>query len=172
VLGADAPGSNTVAWESALDDIEAMRRWDVAQYLPDDLLVKVDRGAMSASLETRAPLLDHRVAELAFALSSNQLIKHGVGKWPLRELLKRFVPAAFYDRPKAGFSIPLAQWLRGPLRAWAEDLLSEERLKREGYFDGQKVRLAWLQHQRGTYDRSLHLWNILMFQSWLDKNSR
>ncbi|WP_313089518.1 asparagine synthase (glutamine-hydrolyzing) [Pseudomonas sp.] len=172
VLGIDHHNQDVVSWESADDYIEEMRRWDVSQYLPDDLLVKVDRGAMSASLETRAPLLDHRVAELAFSLSSDQLIKNGVGKWPLRELLKRYVPTSFFDRPKAGFSIPLAQWLRGPLREWAEDLLAEERIRREGYFDCQKIRSAWLQHQNGTYDRSLHLWNILMFQSWLDKNSR
>lgn len=172
VLGIDDRDRGIVTWESADDYIEEMRRWDVAQYLPDDLLVKVDRGAMSASLETRAPLLDHRVAELAFSLSSSQLIKNGVGKWPLRELLKQYVPTSFFDRPKAGFSIPLAEWLRGPLKGWAEDLLAEERIKREGYFDCQKIRTAWLQHQNGTYDRSLHLWNILMFQSWLDKNSR
>jgi asparagine synthase (glutamine-hydrolysing) len=172
VLGAGGQGQGAICWESADDYIEEMRRWDVSQYLPDDLLVKVDRGAMSASLETRAPLLDHRVAELAFSLSSDQLIKNGVGKWPLRELLKRYVPNSFFDRPKAGFSIPLAQWLRGPLREWAEELLTEERIKREGYFDCQKIRSAWVQHQNGTYDRSLHLWNILMFQSWLDKNSR
>jgi asparagine synthase (glutamine-hydrolysing) len=98
-------------------------------------------------------------------LSSEQLIKNGVGKWPLRELLKRNVPTSFFDRPKAGFSIPLAKLLRGPLREWTEDLLAEERIKREGYFDCQKIRSAWLQHQNGTYDRSLHLWNILMFQS-------
>jgi asparagine synthase (glutamine-hydrolysing) len=172
VLGARGQGQGVICWEPAHDYIEEMRRWDVSQYLPDDLLVKVDRGAMSASLETRAPLLDHRVAELAFSLSSDQLIKKGVGKWPLRELLKRYVPNSFFDRPKAGFSIPLAQWLRGPLREWAEELLTEERIKREGYFDSQKIRSAWDQHQNGTYDRSLHLWNILMFQSWLDKNSR
>ncbi|WP_283183667.1 asparagine synthase (glutamine-hydrolyzing) [Pseudomonas svalbardensis] len=172
VLGIDDHDRGVVSWESAVDYIEEMRRWDVSQYLPDDLLVKVDRGAMSASLETRAPLLDHRVAELAFSLSSSQLIKSGVGKWPLRELLKQYVPTSFFDRPKAGFSIPLAEWLRGPLKGWAEDLLAEERIKREGYFDCQKIRSAWLQHQNGTYDRSLHLWNILMFQSWLDRNSR
>lgn len=172
VLGAGGQGPNVICWESARDYIEEMRRWDVSQYLPDDLLVKVDRGAMSASLETRAPLLDHRVAELAFSLSSDQLINNGVGKWPLRELLKRYVPNSFFDRSKAGFSIPLAQWLRGPLKEWAEELLAEERIKREGYFDSRKIRSAWSQHQNGTYDRSLHLWNILMFQSWLDKNSR
>jgi asparagine synthase (glutamine-hydrolysing) len=172
VLGVGGEDQVVISWESADDYIEEMRRWDVSQYLSDDLLVKVDRGAMSASLETRAPLLDHRVAELAFSLTSGQLIKDGVGKWPLRELLKRYVPTSFFDRPKTGFSIPLAQWLRGPLREWAEDLLAEERIKREGYFDCKKIRTAWLQHQNGTYDRSLHLWNILMFQSWLDKNSR
>jgi len=171
VLGCDTMEREVETWESADNSIEEMRRWDVSQYLPDDLLVKVDRGSMSASLETRAPLLDHRVAELAFSLPTHQLIKDGKGKWPLRELLGRYVPTSLFERPKAGFSIPLAQWLRGPLKNWAGDLLSEDRLRREGYFDAQKVRSAWLQHQNGTYDRSLHLWNILMFQSWLDKNT-
>ena len=170
VLGIEPHAANVVSWTQADNYIEEMRRWDVSQYLPDDLLVKVDRGAMSASLETRAPLLDHRVVEVAFSLSSDQLIKNGCGKWPLRELLKRYVPTSFFDRPKAGFSIPLAQWLRGPLKEWAAGLLAEERIQREGYFDCQKIRLAWQQHQNGTYDRSLHLWNILMFQSWLEKN--
>jgi len=171
VLGCDTMYQEIEAWESAEDPIEEMRRWDVSQYLPDDLLVKVDRGSMSASLETRAPLLDHRVAELAFSLSAHHLIKDGKGKWPLRELLGRYIPTSLFERPKAGFSIPLAQWLRGPLKSWAEDLLSEDKIRREGYFDPQKVRAAWLQHQNRTYDRSLHLWNILMFQSWLDKNT-
>lgn len=165
VLGIDGQDQGGVSWEWVGDYIEEMRRWDVSQYLSDDLLVKADRSAMSASPETRAPLLDHRVAELAFFLSSEQLIKSGVGKWLLCELLKRYVPAGFFDRPKAGFSIPLAQWLRGPLREWAEDLLAVVRLRSEGYFDCQKIRSTWLQHQNRTYDRSLHLWNILMLQS-------
>ena len=171
VLGADCLMQDMSPWEEGADSIEEMRRWDFGQYLPDDLLVKVDRAAMSASLETRAPLLDHRVVELAFALPTHHLIKNGVGKWPLREVLKQYVPSSFFERPKAGFSVPLAEWLRGELREWAEELLDERKLESQGYFDTKKIRLIWSQHLQQTYDRSLHLWNILMFQAWLEKQS-
>ncbi|MGX9380324.1 asparagine synthase (glutamine-hydrolyzing) [Pseudomonas sp. JQ36] len=171
VLGIDSLNEPAPLWASGADSIEEMRRWDFNQYLSDDLLVKVDRAAMSASLETRAPLLDHRVVELAFALPTHHLIKNGTGKWPLREVLKQYVPSTFFERPKAGFSVPLAQWLRGELREWAESLLDAEKLRDQGYFDTNKIRLIWSQHLQGTYDRSLHLWNILMFQAWLEKQS-
>ncbi|PWE47449.1 asparagine synthase (glutamine-hydrolyzing) [Pseudomonas prosekii] len=171
VLGIDCLAETTAPWTVGADSIEEMRRWDFRQYLSDDLLVKVDRAAMSASLETRAPLLDHRVVELAFALPTHHLIKNGVGKWPLREVLKQYVPPAFFERPKAGFSVPLADWLRGELRDWAESLLDAGKLQDQGYFDTSKIRLIWAQHLQGTYDRSLHLWNILMFQAWLEKQS-
>lgn len=148
-------------------DISAMRRWDVKQYLTDDLLVKVDRATMHSSLESRAPLLDHRVAEFAFSLPERFLVRDGVGKWALRRLLDRYVPSELIDRPKAGFSIPLGDWLRGPLREWAEDLLCPKRLAEEGYLDADKVGRVWHEHLLGTFDRSVHIWNVLMFQAWL-----
>lgn len=147
--------------------IAAMRRWDVNQYLPDDLLVKVDRATMHSSLESRAPLLDHRVAELAFSLPERFLVRENVGKWALRRVLDRYVPRNLIERPKAGFSIPLGEWLRGPLRAWAEDLLEPSRLASEGYLDGDKVGRMWSEHLLGKFDRSVNIWNVLMFQAWL-----
>ncbi|WP_313644196.1 asparagine synthase C-terminal domain-containing protein, partial [Pseudomonas sp.] len=137
------------------------------QYLTDDLLVKVDRATMHSSLESRAPLLDHRVAEFAFSLPERFLVRDGVGKWALRRLLDRYVPSELIDRPKAGFSIPLGDWLRGPLREWAEDLLCPKRLAEEGYLDADKVGRVWHEHLLGTFDRSVHIWNVLMFQAWL-----
>lgn len=150
--------------------IEAMRRWDVQQYLCDDLLVKVDRASMSASLESRAPLLDHKVVELAFSLPERALINNGVGKWVLRRVLDRYVPGELIERPKVGFSVPLGDWLKGPLRDWAEALLSPQLLIRQGLLDEKQVSFMWQQHLSGQYDRSTYLWNILMFQSWYDVN--
>ncbi|MBC3419416.1 asparagine synthase (glutamine-hydrolyzing) [Pseudomonas sp. RW3S2] len=147
--------------------IAAMRRWDVNQYLPDDLLVKVDRATMYSSLESRAPLLDHRVAELAFSLPEHFLVREKVGKWALRKVLDRYVPRQLIERPKAGFSIPLGDWLRGPLRSWAEDLLNPSRLASEGYLDTDKVSRMWTEHLLGKFDRSVNIWNVLMFQAWL-----
>ena len=150
---------------------EQMRHWDVGQYLPDDLLVKVDRSSMSASLESRAPLLDHRVVELAFALPPHALDRAGQGKWILRRVLDRYVPRALIERPKVGFSIPLAQWLRGPLLEWASSLLDPQRLRSEGLLDADKVTAMWQEHRSGRFDRSGHLWNVLMFQAWLENLS-
>ncbi|ENB9665925.1 asparagine synthase (glutamine-hydrolyzing) [Pseudomonas putida] len=164
-------GGNCAGFDSfpALDNggIAAMRRWDVNQYLPDDLLVKVDRATMHSSLESRAPLLDHRVAELAFSLPERFLVRENVGKWALRRVLDRYVPKRLIERPKSGFSIPLGEWLRGPLRAWAEDLLDPSRLASEGYLDGDKVSRMWNEHLLGKFDRSVNIWNVLMFQAWL-----
>lgn len=168
VLGAsssiDAPLN---VWDSSPSWQHAMRRWDLHQYLPDDLLVKVDRAAMSASLESRAPLLDHHIAELAFAMPDRVLQRDGVGKWVLRRVLDRYVPRELIERPKAGFSIPLGEWLRQPLRDWAEALLEPSRLRSQGYLDAAKVERTWHQHLSGNYDRSPYLWNVLMFQAWL-----
>lgn len=150
------------------DAVDSLRRWDIEQYLQDDLLVKVDRAAMNASLETRAPMLDHRVVELALRLPRRMLIRDGVGKWVLRQVLDRYVPRALIERPKAGFEVPLAEWLRGGLKGWAEALLEPARIAREGYLDAARVQEAWEQHQSRVADRSLHLWHILMFESWLD----
>ena len=124
---------------------------------------------MANSLETRVPLLDHRVFEFAWQLPQHMKIRNGVGKWALREVLYRHVPKSMIDRPKKGFSIPLAQWLRGPLKDWAENLLSEKRLINEGYFNPKPIRKAWEQHIAGKADNALKLWSILMFQAWLEK---
>lgn len=167
VLGARTPENFAPKWRAEQDAVLAMRQWDLNQYLPDDLLVKVDRATMSASLEARAPMLDHRLVELAFALPRHVLLRDGVGKWVLRRVLDRYVPRELIDRPKAGFSIPLAQWLRRPLRSWAESLLSPALLEQQGLLDAVKVREMWRQHVSGEFDRSLILWNVLMFQAWL-----
>jgi len=145
-----------------------MMAMDAKQYMTDDILVKVDRAAMANSLETRVPLLDHRVVELAWQLPLHQKIRNGTGKWALREVLYRHVPRQMIERPKKGFSIPLAQWLRGPLRDWAEALLDEQRLQGEGYFHAQPIRKLWREHNTGKRDNALKLWSILMFQAWLE----
>jgi asparagine synthase (glutamine-hydrolysing) len=139
---------------------------DAMTYLSDDILVKVDRAAMSASLETRVPLLDHRVVELAWSLPLHYKYRDGVAKWPLKQILYRYVPRKLLDRPKGGFGVPMDQWLRGALREWAEDLLSEERIRREGFFDARAVRAQLSSHLRGGKDRQYALWTLLMFQAW------
>ena len=142
---------------------------DAKQYMSDDILVKVDRAAMANSLETRVPLLDHRVVEFAWQLPLHQKIRNGTGKWALRQVLYRHVPRKMIERPKKGFSIPLANWLRGPLRDWAEAQLEETRLNREGYFHAAPIRKMWKEHVDGKRDNALKLWSILMFQAWLER---
>jgi asparagine synthase (glutamine-hydrolysing) len=151
------------------DPVSAMSLADQLGYLPDDILVKVDRAAMAASLETRAPLLDHRVVEFAWQVPLAQKLRAGTSKWLLRELLYRHVPRELIERPKQGFAVPLAAWLRGPLRDWAESLLSVERLKGDGWLDPAPVRKAWEAHLCGRANRQDDLWNVLMFQAWLQE---
>lgn len=140
---------------------------DVASYLPGDILVKVDRAAMATGLETRVPLLDHRVVEFALGLPTRFKIRDGRGKWALRHLLDRYVPRALVERPKMGFGAPVGAWLRGPLREWADELLRPESLARAGLLNAAAVQALWRHHLAGRTDRSPVLWNILMLQSWL-----
>lgn len=163
---AEMPASRWEPLERWNDLRDQYLYWDQRTYLPDDNLVKVDRASMSVGLEVRAPLLDHRVVELAWRLPWALKVNGNEGKWVLRQVLGRFVPPRLTDRPKMGFSAPIGHWLRAALRDWAEDLLSSERLAREGYFDVTQVRAVWDDHLSGAREAHDQLWPILMFQAW------
>ncbi|WP_314957523.1 asparagine synthase (glutamine-hydrolyzing) [Bradyrhizobium cosmicum] len=141
---------------------------DMLGYLPSDILVKLDRASMAASLEARCPLLDHRVVEFSWTLPNSAKVRHGQGKWLLRQVLGRHLPRHLFERPKQGFDVPIGSWLKGPLRSWASDLISASRLRNQHLLDADRVQDCWLQHLRGSRDFSRPLWAVLMLQSWLD----
>ena len=148
---------------------ENMMHWDTISYMSDQILCKVDRAAMASSLETRAPFLNKEIFSLAWRIPKNYKIEKRQGKLILKKLLRQYVPSQLIDRPKSGFGIPLAQWMRGPLRSWIEDLLDDERLRSDNLFNHQEIKNKWEEHLSGR-DWSQSLWTIVMFNFWLDKN--
>jgi asparagine synthase (glutamine-hydrolysing) len=172
VIGAKHTGSaftDPSGWPALPTFAEHMMYVDTMCGLTDDMLVKVDRASMAASLEARVPLLDHRIIEFAWKLPLGLKVQGYSGKWILKEILCRYIPQNFIDRPKQGFAVPIAKWLRGPMRAWAEDLLNEARLKEEGFLDVERVRSEWRSLLYGSRTHEAKVWSILMFESWLNR---
>jgi asparagine synthase (glutamine-hydrolysing) len=171
VIGGSEPFPGMMRPETKLRDadfVQQMQYFDMTTYLPGDILIKVDRAAMGVSLESRVPFLDHRIVEFAASLPIAFKIQGKQGKRILRNVLYRYVPKEIVERPKTGFGIPLGEWLRGPLREWAEELLSPEKIRKEGYLDPKPVRLTWEEHLTGVKNHDGPLWGVLMFQAWLE----
>ena len=175
VLGGEEPGTlltERSRWPKLPGLDEYMMYLDSMTYLPDDILTKVDRASMATSLETRVPLLDHRVVEFSWQVPTEFKLRNGQAKWLLRQVLYRYVPKKLMERPKMGFGVPIEHWLRGPLREWAEELLDEKRLREEGIIEPGPVRQKWEEHLSGKHRWHYYLWDILMFQSWLEENKK
>jgi len=171
VLGAEEPFTlltDCTQWIELADSMQRMQYLDTVSYLPDDILVKVDRAAMGVSLETRVPFLDHRIIEHAWALPQHLKVRNGEGKWILRRLLDKYIPNTIMDRPKMGFGVPIDIWLRGPLRDWAESLLNKHRLRDEGFFNPTPIRKKLAEHMSGDRNWQHHIWDVLMFESWFE----
>lgn len=173
VIGGSEPGSwfteQIADIDLALDPLDRMTLSDALSYLTDDILQKVDRAAMSVSLETRVPFLDRDVVEFSCRVPSELKVRNGEGKWLVRQVLGRHVPGELVDRPKTGFGIPLDDWLRGPLKSWASDLLASDRLNRQGWFDAERVGCVWAEHLGGGSNHGSWLWNVLTVQAWSDQ---
>jgi asparagine synthase (glutamine-hydrolysing) len=171
MLGANEPltlVADPSRWPTLPDFTERMMAVDTLSYLPDDILVKVDRAAMAASLEMRIPFLDPRVIDFAWRLPLRQKVRDGQGKWLLRQLLFRYVPRELVERPKQGFGAPIGHWLRGPLKGWAEDLLAPASLAADGLLDPVPIRAMWQQHLSGK-NAQYPLWNVLMYLDWRNR---
>ena len=175
VIGGSEPGPSPqqlATLEALGNSTRRMMLQDLTGYMPDDILAKVDRASMAVSLEARVPMLDHRLVEFSWSLPLDILKRDGQSKWPLRQVLYRHVPRNLVERPKAGFSVPIDSWLRGPLRDWAESLLSQSRLRDEGFFKPAPIRKAWSEHLSGSRNMHQQLWNVLMFQAWHESLAR
>jgi len=155
----------------ARDILSLVSAMDTVTYLPTDILTKVDRAAMAVSLETRLPLLDHRVVEFAFSLPSSYKVRNGQTKWPLRQILNTYVPQSVVDRPKMGFGVPIGDWLRGPLKDWAADLLLSRDAQDE-FLKETIIERMWSDHQAGIWNYADHLWRVLMFRAWRARYGR
>ncbi|MBD1920397.1 asparagine synthase (glutamine-hydrolyzing) [Microcoleus sp. FACHB-831] len=182
VIGSREPPTvltDSLRWAHLPSFIQRMMYLDTVSYLPDDILVKVDRASMGVALEARVPLLDHRLVEFALRLPLSMKINNSGGKWLLREILCKYVPRNLIERPKMGFGVPIDRWLRGSLRDWAEELLCSDRLQQEGFFNAQPIRQKWKEHLEGDDSDGLrqrnwqyYLWDVLMFQAWLDESKK
>jgi asparagine synthase (glutamine-hydrolysing) len=173
VLNGSEPSDILILADDCLGAAHLSERFmalDTTTYLPGDVLQKVDRASMGVGLEVRLPFLDHELVRFAWSLPVNMKIRDGEGKWILRKVLERYVPRELFNRPKAGFAVPIDAWLRGPLRAWAEDLLDESRMSQEGFFSARPIRKRWEEHLKGRRNWQHSLWTVLMFQAWLRQN--